>query len=627
MNYFVEKGSTMLKYLCSYCFCCLVMVGGLQSQETPAFAMDEIPMQDLSAFQASGGNNWAIAGSVYADWQRDGALVVTAGTGVLVNQPNDQQRANLVSVLEHGDLDLEFEFLMARHSNSGVYLQGRYEVQLLDSWGKVQAGFGDCGGIYERWDDTQLEGQKGYEGYAPRENVCRAPGLWQHMKIAFQAPRFDGSGQKIANARILFIELNGTRIHENIELTGPTRGAAFPGEARLGPLLFQGDHGAVAFRRIQYRNYIGQAPRLLNINYEFSRGAYDYPPDFKTVAIDASGVTNGLTWEAAKTKNEFGLRFTGRLQVAKAGKYNLHFTTNGNGELSINNKKIFTNRWWSRSAMVELPAGDLPIEVTYAKREGWLQPRLGVFIEGEDFRSTPLHLPSSYLLSNPVDPIRVEPRQRPEILRSFVDVPNASASNKERIVHAISVGHPDRLHFTYDADEANLVQVWRGRFLDATPMWNDRGDGSARPMAWPILLSQAPPWQPAEMVQERWPDSLSTEASYRFLGYRLGDDGMPTFQYQIYDLKVDDQFQVLDDGKILERRLECAGTPTASLLFRIAAGDKIQEVQPGIYAINDQEYYLQLPADRQAMIKSMGGQDVLLLSIDQASTIVYTIMF
>ncbi|HAD14076.1 MAG TPA: hypothetical protein DCF33_16760, partial [Saprospirales bacterium] len=68
-----------------------------------------------------------------------------------------KSRANLLSTREYGDVDVSFDFMMARHSNSGFYLQGRYEVQLLDSWGVQHPGFGDCGGIYarRRWNPKE----------------------------------------------------------------------------------------------------------------------------------------------------------------------------------------------------------------------------------------------------------------------------------------------------------------------------------------------------------------------------------------------------------------------------------------------------------------------------------------
>ena len=98
--------------------------------------------------------------------------------------------------LQHGDVDLELDYMMASKSNSGVYLQGRYEIQLRDSWEIRTPNVHDNGAVYERWDEKRPDGQKGYEGHAARQNASRAPGLWQHMKISFQAPRFNANGQK-----------------------------------------------------------------------------------------------------------------------------------------------------------------------------------------------------------------------------------------------------------------------------------------------------------------------------------------------------------------------------------------------------------------------------------------------
>jgi hypothetical protein len=75
------------------------------------------------------------------------------------------------------------------------------------------------------------------------------------MKISFQAPRFDAAGKKIANAKMLKVELNGIILHENVELFGPTR-SSIDGEVAKGPLMFQGDHGSVAFRNLVIKSFV-----------------------------------------------------------------------------------------------------------------------------------------------------------------------------------------------------------------------------------------------------------------------------------------------------------------------------------------------------------------------------------
>ena len=175
------------------------------------------------------------------------------GMGVAVDVLNPKNNSHLITKDEFGDLELELDFMMAKGSNSGVFLQGRYEVQLLDSWTKLHPEFSDVGGIYQRWDDARGDGHQGYQGIAPLINVARAPGLWQHLKIKFQAPLFDAGGQKIRNARFLEVDLNGVLVQLQEEVTGPTRSSAFDDEKPAGPLMLQGDHGNVAFRNIHYK--------------------------------------------------------------------------------------------------------------------------------------------------------------------------------------------------------------------------------------------------------------------------------------------------------------------------------------------------------------------------------------
>lgn len=171
---------------------------------------------------------------------------------ILLNTPGKDSRGNLFTAREHGDLDVELEFMMAPNSNSGVYLQGRYEVQLLDSFGVANPQYSDCGGIYQRWDKHRPPGQEGYEGHPPALNACKPPGVWQRLRIEFRAPRFDHEGRKVENARFVKVTLNGATLHENINVTGPTRAAAFSDEKNAGPLMIQGDHGAVAIRNLRY---------------------------------------------------------------------------------------------------------------------------------------------------------------------------------------------------------------------------------------------------------------------------------------------------------------------------------------------------------------------------------------
>ena len=143
---------------------------------------------------------------------------------------------------DFGDMRLHLEFMTPfmpdkgrqGRGNSGVYIQDRYEIQVLDSFG-LESKDGDCGGIYKV--------------AAPKVNACLPPGRWQTFDITFTAARFDAGGKKTASARVTVLH-NGTVIHQDQKIPGPTGGARSKAAVAVAPLRLQ-DHGnPVRFRNI-----------------------------------------------------------------------------------------------------------------------------------------------------------------------------------------------------------------------------------------------------------------------------------------------------------------------------------------------------------------------------------------
>ena len=215
----------------------------------PEEPFEEIALDDLSQWRAPTAD-WQIVGEAFSDPSNERKLSAREGTGILLNGPNGRTR-NAFTKMEHGDIEAHIEFLVPKGSNSGVYFQGRYEIQVLDSWGVKELKHGDCGGIYQRWDGSR--DPKGFDGRPPRANASRPPGEWQTFDVVFRAPRFDENGRKTANGVFVKVVHNGTVVHENQEVTGPTRAAAFGDERPTGPIMLQGDHGPVAYRNIRVR--------------------------------------------------------------------------------------------------------------------------------------------------------------------------------------------------------------------------------------------------------------------------------------------------------------------------------------------------------------------------------------
>jgi hypothetical protein len=139
-----------------------------------------------------------------------------------------------------GDCQVHVEFMIPGGANSGVYLMGQYEVQILSDYGTPddKMGLHNTGAIYVTRKAST--------------NALKPYGQWNTMDIVFQAPRFE-NGKKVANAKFISVVLNGKKIQENVDTPKPTGGQLPGGEKPTGPLMLQGDHGCVAFRNVRVK--------------------------------------------------------------------------------------------------------------------------------------------------------------------------------------------------------------------------------------------------------------------------------------------------------------------------------------------------------------------------------------
>jgi len=159
----------------------------------------------------------------------DGAMRVKPGTGSIIT------RKQFTDVRLHIEFRTPFmpEARGQGRGNSGVYLQGRYEVQVLDSYG-LEGKDNECGGIYKVG--------------APMVNMCAPPTQWQTYDITFLAPRFDGAGNRVSEPTLTVVH-NGVKVHEKTEARGPTT-ASLGGKATEPGGIYLQDHG----NPVQYRN-------------------------------------------------------------------------------------------------------------------------------------------------------------------------------------------------------------------------------------------------------------------------------------------------------------------------------------------------------------------------------------
>lgn len=189
------------------------------------------PPEAVMLFNGRDVSNWYHRSGERATWPvAEGVITVGAGRGDILS---DEKFLDAYIHLEWREPDMPWAKGQAK-GNSGVYLQGRYELQVLDSYGINIPGKGDCGAIYNQ--------------YAPLVNACKPPLEWQTYDVIFRAARLDNSGRVVEPARVTVLQ-NGRVIHNNVVLLGPTGGAVDQNEGQPGPLLLQ-DHGDP----VQYRN-------------------------------------------------------------------------------------------------------------------------------------------------------------------------------------------------------------------------------------------------------------------------------------------------------------------------------------------------------------------------------------
>jgi hypothetical protein len=179
---------------------------------------------DLQSWQKSDGSA--------ATWPLSGGSMEVLGGDIKTRQSFTDFKLHV----EYWQPNLPSDVTGQQRGNSGIYLQDRYELQVLDSFGDTTLANDEAGSIYLK--------------KAPDSNAARAPETWQTYDITFRAARFNSSGAKTENARVTVV-WNGVTVHNNVAIDGPTGGGAAEG-ATPGPIRLQ-DHGD-AGANVRYRN-------------------------------------------------------------------------------------------------------------------------------------------------------------------------------------------------------------------------------------------------------------------------------------------------------------------------------------------------------------------------------------
>jgi hypothetical protein len=196
------------------------------------------PSDAIILFDGTSFDNWVNRDGNAVEWElKDGAMTVKPGTGDIRTKQG------------FGDVQLHIEWRTPDvikgegqgRGNSGVFLMGRYEVQVLDNYNNPTYPNGQAGSVYKQ--------------HIPLVNACRPPGEWQTYDIIFMAPRFNEQGRVTHPATVTVIH-NGVLVQNNVEIWGTTEFIGLPQYKKHSmrePIRLQ-DHGdLVSFRNIWIR--------------------------------------------------------------------------------------------------------------------------------------------------------------------------------------------------------------------------------------------------------------------------------------------------------------------------------------------------------------------------------------
>ncbi|MBW3628413.1 MAG: DUF1080 domain-containing protein [Gemmatimonadetes bacterium] len=584
---------------------------------------DTIHLRDLSAFRTPPAG-WRVVGGATADLARAARLSTAAGSGVLANVASPGSGQNLVTSWDHGDIELDLDFMMPKGSSSGVFLQGRYEVQLADSWGKRSVTHADAGAISPRVGAT---GEALVEGRAPRVNASLAPGLWQTMRVVFRAPRFDAQGRKTDNARFTEVVLNGVPVHSNVEVSGPTRAAPFAQESATGPLVIEGSAGPVVFRNIRYKLDRGQRVQLSGLRYRVYEGDFSALPDLAGRTPTREGAADALTPSVLGGTDRFAFTYDGTIEIPVAGGYLFELSAPwatpqgtdpgskaGGGRLTIAGREVIVHAAGrpSYSATVELPAGRHPLSLVFYKNRANRTPAFELHVEGPAIARHGLHRVENIQTPNITAPILTEPQRDVLVLRSFMTFGGSKRT------HVASVGDPSGVHYSIDLGRGALLYAWRGPFAETTQMWSGRGEPQiAEPLGAVVRLSGAPSIAILREASAAWPDSTQADAPYRLQAYSVDQEGRPTFRYQVGPVQVEETLRPAQDGTTLRRELRMrAPDSTGGVYVRLAEGASVAPLRDRTYAVDDLRYYVTVESGTPTpMVRAAGARQEILVPV------------
>ncbi|MCM8538451.1 MAG: DUF1080 domain-containing protein [Lentisphaeraceae bacterium] len=494
--------------------------------------------------------------------------VTKEGEGILINGRTGRCR-NITTKKKYKDLEFHIEFMLAEKSNAGIYFMGRYEIQIIDSYGKEKLNYNMLGGLYQRWPVSLGA------GVAPKVNACKKPGEWQSMDVIFRAPRFDKDGRRISQAFFKEVRINGQLVHENLYAVGPTRSSQFSNEAATGPIMIQGDHGPIAIRNMKVTPIDLSSIKTKELSPEERRPLdKNGNPMIEMVALGKDLFTNKGCIECHNTTKDDSIVKTGPSLYAIFQK-------------SAKKVKVMES---AEQHIIEIKADkdylaeslrDPTYNLSLNKKDN-LKPYLPIMpvfnhelLKGSDIDALHAYLLTLNEAKNQGPKIAWKAQVKEEY-KLYADKGSVIVKNRPRIqriniggssARTYYVGLPGNVNYSFDPRILGLTKVWNGPFVRIGGMMDGRGKSGAlgqNAKVWKVDNAPffSPYLQNGELVNTEFKDSPSTKEfvtkalantgdfvervknmKSKFLGLTTIKGETPNFRYRVEDNEVEVSFK------------------------------------------------------------------------------------
>ncbi len=487
-----------------------------------------------------------------------------------------------VSKLTVADAKIKFDFVLGAKSELVFYIQGKYPL--------ILSNIRPSGAIL--LDNNQLA--------LPTQNASRKEGIWQNLEITFSKAPF---GEALLIEKVI---LNDVLVQQGLVLQGKT--------VNEGNLIFENTSGRTAVKGFSYLKYNQEKPlKLSTLTYDLFE-TFDWDKQFakKTETPKESGSATELTKDFGVGLNRFLLVFRGNIEVEKDGDYALIVDCAGKSALKVDGKDLLPMNDESyrkaRTAYVKLAKGKHSFELSYIKV--WWKAELGLFASGPEIRPYPLHAETSLPTPQAVGEISINPSNSVELIRSFVMFEGSKRT------HAISVGSPLGVHYSYDLDKAAILYAWHGDFADVTEMFYERGEPQLlEAKGVKVQFFGKPSVAMLASAEATFPDNIDVYKDLIFKSYQLDKQGYPTFNYTLNGQSFSQKLAP-NSEKALEITID--GGNGSNMYHKIAESTSIESIGKGLYQAG--KYYIQLrDSDKPILRKSQNGQE-LLIKLDKKTS-------